>query len=70
MTEPQPASNVGRILAVVLLFWLAAATVFISSGGLLNYANPTSVTPFWQGLTVVLLVAGLVAGVIVARRRR
>jgi hypothetical protein len=70
MTGPQPASNVGRILGVVLLFWLAAATVFISSGGLLNYANPTSATPFWQGLTVVLLVAGLVAGVIVARRWR
>jgi len=70
MTDPQPKSNVGRIFGVVLIFWLAAAIVFIFSGGLLNYANPTSATPFWQGLTVVLLVAGLVASVIVARRWR
>ena len=59
---PQPRSNVGRMLWVVLLFWLAAAVVFTFSGGLFEYADPSATTPVWQALTVGLLVGGLVAG--------
>jgi hypothetical protein len=67
---PKKSSNVGRVFGVVLLVWLAAAIVFAFSGGLVNYDNPTTATPFWQALTAGLLVAGPVAGFIVARKWR